>query len=158
MFATSSFTFELAVFWLKWRCKKQKTKIFREFTNEQERKESSPYASQEVILRSRYIPPLILYLFTGRKWVVSFTARLLTSRERARTTHWVVSWVEPRTILDDLNKRIISRVREIKPHFLIRLACILVVVLTTLPLFLQVSKDLSLCWVMNHAKHAYMCG
>jgi len=147
----SSFTFELTVFLLKRRFKKQTTEIFRVFTNEKERKESSPCASQKVILRSRDIPPLILYLFIRRKWVVSFTPRLLTPRERARSTYWAVSRVDPRTILDALNKRKISRLPEIKPQFIFRLACILVVVLTTLPLFLQVSEDLIIYWpLLSH--------
>jgi len=65
--------------------------FFRVFTNEHVRKESCPCAHQEVTLRSRDRPPLILHLSIRRKWVVGFTHRLLTPGERARSTHWVVS-------------------------------------------------------------------
>jgi hypothetical protein len=96
--------FKLTVLWLKRRFGKQMRNVFRVFTNEHERKECFPYARQEVILRSGDIPPLILYLFIRRKWVVGFTPP-----EKARSTHWVVSWVEPRTISEAPNNRKISR-------------------------------------------------
>jgi hypothetical protein len=49
--------------------------------------------------------PRILHLGTRWRWVVSFTPGRFTPRERAAGTHWIGSWVGPRTGLDTVMKR-----------------------------------------------------
>jgi hypothetical protein len=61
-----------------------------------------------VIDRSGCIDPRILDLGTNWKWVVSFTLRPLYPR--------IGGWVGPRTGLDDVEKRKISPLPELRPR------------------------------------------
>jgi hypothetical protein len=53
---------------------------------------------------SGIIAPLILEVGTGWRWVVSFTPRPRTPRERAYGTHWIGGLVGPRTGLNAVVK------------------------------------------------------
>jgi hypothetical protein len=48
---------------------------------------------------------LFLDLGTSWRWVVTFTARPLYTQKRAPGTHWIWGWVDPRTGLNDVEKR-----------------------------------------------------
>jgi hypothetical protein len=54
----------------------------------------------------------ILDLGTRWRWVVSFTPRPLTPRERAPGTNWIGGWVGPRAVLDAEVKRKITSPRR----------------------------------------------
>jgi hypothetical protein len=47
---------------------------------------------------------LILDLCTSWRWMVSFTPRPLSPRERVPLTHWIGGWVDPRADLEDVEK------------------------------------------------------
>jgi hypothetical protein len=48
--------------------------------------------------------PHFLDLVTSGRLVVSFTPRPLYPQGRARVTHWIGGWVDPRAGLDDMEK------------------------------------------------------
>jgi hypothetical protein len=58
------------------------------------------------------IAPRILDLSTRWMWVVSFTPRLLSPRERTPGTNWIGGWVGPRAGLDKVSKRKIPNLRR----------------------------------------------
>jgi hypothetical protein len=51
-----------------------------------------------------YIHIFLTSTLAGGEWSISCPCRF-TPRERAPDTHWIGGWVDPRTGLDDLEKR-----------------------------------------------------
>jgi hypothetical protein len=58
------------------------------------------------------IDPHFLDLGTSWRWVAASQSACFTPRERAPSTHWIGSWVVPRTSLDDVEKKIFLPYRD----------------------------------------------